>query len=134
VSSAIGQGRVLVTPLEMAAVAATVAVGGYRPPRLIEVPAPPAIQPLPPGTTATLQALMRLVVTDGTGKKARLPGTPVAGKTGTAEFGHGVPLHTHAWFIAFRGDLAIAVIVEDGGLGGDTAAPIAAGFFSRVGR
>ena len=133
VSAAIGQGRILVTPLQMAAVAATVAAGGYRPPRLIEVPEPPALVPLPAGTAETLQALMRLVVTIGTGKKARLPGTPVAGKTGTAEFGNAVPLQTHAWFIAFRGDLALAVIVEDGGFGGDAAAPIAADVFRRVG-
>jgi cell division protein FtsI/penicillin-binding protein 2 len=54
----------------------------------------------------------------------------VAGKTGTAEFGTGDPPPTHAWFVGFRGDLAVAVLVEGGGVGGQVAAPIAARFFS----
>jgi hypothetical protein len=133
VSSAIGQGRVLATPFQMASVAATIAAGGYRPPRLVEVPALPELRPLPEGVAPTIQELMRRAVRSGTGTRARLGGTPVAGKTGTAEFGTAVPLRTHAWFIAFRGDLAVAVIVEDGGFGGEVAAPIAARFLSRVG-
>ena len=134
VSEAIGQGRVLGTPLQMAVVAADVAAGGYRKPHLVELPVPPPLEPMSPGVAATLQDFMFRVVTEGTGKKARLPGTPVGGKTGTAEFGTRVPLRTHAWFIAFRGDLALAVVVEDGGFGGDAAAPLAADFFKRVSR
>ena len=76
---------------------------------------------------ATLQSLMRLVVTVGTAKPARLP-AGTAGKTGTAEFGHADPPQTHAWFIGFRGDLAFAVLVEDGGFGGAVAAPLARSF------
>ncbi|MCU1487904.1 MAG: penicillin-binding protein transpeptidase [Actinomycetia bacterium] len=133
VSEAIGQGRVLATPLQMASVAATIGAGGYRKPHLVETPVPVPFLPLPAGVAPVMQDLMRQVVTRGTGQKARLPGTPVAGKTGTAEFGTAVPLHTHAWFIAFRGDVAVAVIVEDGGFGGDAAAPIAANFLARVG-
>jgi cell division protein FtsI/penicillin-binding protein 2 len=89
----------------------------------------PARSPDPPDATvaATLRTLMRQVVTQGTAADAGLPGK-VAGKTGTAEFGTGVPLPTHAWFIGFRGDLAFAVIVEDGGVGGRVAAPAAARF------
>ena len=132
VSEAIGQGRVLATPLQMAIVAADVAAGGYRTPHLVELPVPPPLEPMAPGVAETLQDFMRGVVVEGTGKKARLPGAPVAGKTGTAEFGTAVPLRTHAWFIAFRGDLALAVIVEDGGFGGDAAAPLAAAFLRRV--
>jgi cell division protein FtsI/penicillin-binding protein 2 len=75
----------------------------------------------------TLRTLMRQVVTEGTAAPAGLPGK-VAGKTGTAEFGTGDPLPTHAWFIGFRGDLAFAVVVEDGGVGGRVAAPTAARF------
>lgn len=134
VSEAIGQGRVLATPLQMAVVAADVAAGGYRKPHVVELPVPPPLDPMAPGVAATLQDFMRGVVTSGTGTKAQLPGTPVAGKTGTAEFGTTVPLRTHAWFIAFRGDLAVAVIVEDGGFGGDAAAPLAAEFLKRVSR
>jgi cell division protein FtsI/penicillin-binding protein 2 len=83
--------------------------------------------PLDPKVAATLRALMRQVVTSGTAADAGLP-AGVAGKTGTAEFGTGDPLPTHAWFIGFRGDLAFAVLVEDGGVGGRVAAPAAARF------
>jgi cell division protein FtsI/penicillin-binding protein 2 len=72
-------------------------------------------------------------VTSGTGTAlAAVPGE-VAGKTGTAEYGSGDPPPTHAWFIAFRGDLAIAVLVEKGRSGGSVAAPIAARFFQALG-
>ena len=61
---------------------------------------------------------MRSVVTSGTGTAlAGVPGEP-AGKSGTAEYGGGDPPPTHAWFIAFRGDLAVAVLVENGRSGG----------------
>jgi hypothetical protein len=134
VSAAIGQSRLSVTPLQMASVAATVANGGYRVPHFVDRLDNTGSTPLPPGTAATLQSLMRLVVSSGTGRKAALPGTPVSGKTGTAEFGTADPPKTHAWFISFRGDLAASVIVEDApGFGGDIAAPIAADFYRRVG-
>jgi cell division protein FtsI/penicillin-binding protein 2 len=129
-AEAFGQGRVTASPLQMAAVAATVAEGRWRQPRLVAGDAGPgseAPDPLDPKVAATLRTLMRQVVTDGTAAPARLPGK-VAGKTGTAEFGTGDPLPTHAWFIGFRGDLAFSVIVEDGGVGGRVAAPIAATF------
>ena len=75
---------------------------------------------------------MRRVVTGGTGTAlAGVPGEP-RGKSGTAEFGPGNPPDTHAWFIAFRGDVAIAVLVEGGEAGGRVAAPIAAKFFTRL--
>jgi cell division protein FtsI/penicillin-binding protein 2 len=57
----------------------------------------------------------------------------VAGKTGTAEFGGGNPPETHAWFVAYRGDLALAVLVEKGRSGASVAAPLAARFFSAYG-
>jgi cell division protein FtsI/penicillin-binding protein 2 len=74
---------------------------------------------------------MRLVVQHGTGiDLAHTPGEPAC-KTGTAEFGSGNPLPpTHAWFICYRGDMAIAVLVERGKSGGTVAAPIAARFFA----
>jgi cell division protein FtsI/penicillin-binding protein 2 len=130
-----GQGPLLITPFKMARVAATIAAGGAMPqgrwlldetnsrqdaPRII-VPAEPA---------GFIAGAMRLVVTDGTARHA-MAGTPVnlAGKTGTAQVGVGEP---HAWFAGFApydGDashrIAFAVLVEQGGYGGQVAAPIA---------
>lgn len=80
---------------------------------------------------STLRELMTRVVTSGTASSAELP-AGTAGKTGTAEFGTGNPPKTHAWFIGYRGDLAFAVLVEGGGVGGSVAAPIAAKFLAAL--
>ena len=75
---------------------------------------------------------MRSVVTRGSGTAlANVPGE-IAGKSGTAEFGDAQPPETHAWFIAYRGDLALAVLVENGRSGGSVAAPIAPRFFEAL--
>ena len=135
-AEAFGQGRVTTSPLQMATVAATAADGRWRKPRLVAAPggdAGAAPAPLDPAVAGTLRTLMRLVVTGGTAGGAGLP-AGVAGKTGTAEFGSGDPLPTHAWFIGFRGDLAFAVVVEGGGVGGEVAAPIAARFLAPLSR
>lgn len=134
-ASAIGQGRVTASPLQMATVAATVDAGQWHAPRLVLSPlqaAPPgtAPPPLDPAVVADLRALMRLVVTSGTGTAANVRGQTVFGKTGTAEFGSQTPPQTHAWFIGYRGNLAFAVIVEGGGVGGTVAAPLAAKFIA----
>jgi cell division protein FtsI/penicillin-binding protein 2 len=154
-----GQGRVTASPLQMALVAATVAEGRWHQPRLVAgeagaggstggsaepggsdgpnsndsggVEPAKSPKPLDPKVAATLRTLMRQVVTEGTAAQARLPGN-VGGKTGTAEFGTGDPLPTHAWFIGFRGDLAFSVVVEDGGVGGRVAAPVAARFLANL--
>src|SRR5918996_1226591 len=76
-------------------------------------PARPEPRTLPQGTAETLFGLMRRVVTEGSGQEAAITGVEIAGKTGTAEFGTGDPLPTHAWFIGIRGDHAVAVLVED---------------------
>jgi peptidoglycan glycosyltransferase len=74
-----------------------------------------------------LTQMMTSVVQSGTGTAAQLPGITVAGKTGTAENVPGQP--THAWFISFapaqNPKVAVAVLVENGGIGGSAAAPIA---------
>lgn len=128
----IGQGKVLASPLAVAVSAATVASGALHPPRLlVAAPALPVGPALP--QVATLQELTRLVVTSGTGTALRdVPGDPVAGKTGTAEFGSQVPPQTHAWFAGYSGDLAFAVLVADGGFGGAVAAPVAATFLRQL--
>lgn len=126
-AAAIGQARVEASPLHMAGVAAAVAAGAWHPPYLIADDGPGEADRLSPAVTEALTDLMRQVVTDGTGTAAQVPGDPpVAGKTGSAEFGSGDPPPTHAWFIGFRGDHAFAVLVEEGGEGGEVAAPIAA--------
>jgi cell division protein FtsI/penicillin-binding protein 2 len=130
----IGQAKVVASPLEMTTVAAAVADGTWRSPVLVVDPAPahpPVTNALPLPVTDTLRTFMLGVVSNGTGTAASLRGQPpVAGKTGTAEFGTAVPPQTHAWFVGYRGDLAFGVLVEDGGVGGRVAAPLAAKFFS----
>jgi cell division protein FtsI/penicillin-binding protein 2 len=86
---------------------------------------------LDPGVAAALQDLTAAVVTKGTAAGAGLP-AGTHGKTGTAEFGAGTPPATHAWFVGYRGDLAFAVLVPGGGIGGAVAAPIAAKFLGAL--
>jgi hypothetical protein len=133
-ASAIGQGRVLASPLQMASVAAAVASGRWRAPALTTQPAPrpSAVPALDPNVVATLQSFMASVVqSGGTAAGAGLP-SGTFGKTGTAEFGNGSPPPTHAWFIGYRGNTAFAVIVEGGGVGGRVAAPLAARFLDAL--
>jgi cell division protein FtsI/penicillin-binding protein 2 len=134
-ASAIGQGRVLASPLGMAGVAATVASGRAHPPVLLadRVGAREPGEPLPPRLARDLRSLMRGVVADGSAGVLDLPGAPVAAKTGTAEYGDADPPRTHAWLVGYRGDLAFAVLLEDGGGGGSDAAPVAARFLRGLG-
>jgi hypothetical protein len=127
-ADAIGQGRVEASPLLMASVAAAVADGTWRQPRLASCPTCTG-HTLPAGAVAGLRQLMRAVVTSGTGSAlASVPGAPASAKTGTAEYGTGTPPATHAWMIGYRGHLAFAVYVETGISGGRTAGPVAAAF------
>ena len=84
-------------------------------------------RPIKPQTAAELTSMMEAVVTGGTGTAAQIPGVQVAGKTGTAETG--VPGRYNGWFISFapadHPKVAVAVVVENGGFGGHSAAPIA---------
>ncbi|MFQ5948338.1 MAG: penicillin-binding transpeptidase domain-containing protein [Acidimicrobiia bacterium] len=131
-AAAIGQGRVLVSPLHMATVAAAVAEGAWRAPRLVASDPETEARPLNPPVVETLRLLMRLVVTEGTGTAAEVDGEPVHGKTGTAEFGETDPPSAHAWFVGFQGELAFAVLVEEGGSGGRISAPIARRFLAAL--
>jgi cell division protein FtsI/penicillin-binding protein 2 len=126
----IGQHEILASPLSMAGVAGTVASGRWRAPRLLA--SDPRVSGEPLAQRDTLAGLMRSVVTSGTGTAlAGVTGEP-GGKSGTAEYGGGDPPPTHAWFIAYRGELAIAVLVENGRSGGSVAAPVAAAFFEAL--
>lgn len=123
-ASAMGQGRVLVSPLQQASIAAAVAAGGWLPPTIVAREAAPQRVPLDPGVASDLADLMLLVVTDGTAGNVAVPGEVVRAKTGSAEFDD--TGDTHAWIVGYWDHLAFAVIVEGGGSGGQTAAPIAA--------
>lgn len=136
-AAAFGQGKTLVSPVAMAAMAAAVARGQWKQPHLLLDPAPanPAADqpPLKKSTVDALHQMMREVVTDGTGVKVKdVPGDPIYGKTGTAEYDND-PDHTHSWFMGFRGDIAFAVFVQNGGASTEAAVPIAGTFFTLLG-
>lgn len=131
-ASMIGQARILVSPLAMAGVAATAQTGVWHRPRLVDSDPGVEGEPLPRGDAEELRILMRSVVTSGTGTAlASVLGEPI-GKSGTAEFGTADPPKTHAWFIAAREDVAVAVLVEGGSSGSEVAAPIAAEFLRAI--
>jgi cell division protein FtsI/penicillin-binding protein 2 len=134
-ATAIGQAQVQASPLEMCSVAAAVDAGTYHAPRLVGGAPDDSVPPTPlnPTVVTGLRQMMGEVVSAGTGVPAAVPGKPqVSGKTGTAEFGSGNPPSTHAWFIGFQGDVAFAVLVEGGGVGGVVAAPVAAKFVAAL--
>ena len=143
-NSAIGQGFVLVTPIQLAQMTATVANGGYHYPlslvRAEELPLPAEDLHLDPENVEFLRKALREVVTNakGTGQAANSRFVEIAGKTGTAQVvaqktisESELPEHLkdHAWFVAFapfeHPEIAMAVFVENGGHGGAAAAPIA---------
>jgi penicillin-binding protein A len=143
---AIGQDKLLVTPLQMATVAQTVANGGVRmKPRLVEKIVDPdgrtIDEPLPEEAQRVmseenanaLAGMMQNVVEQGTGTAARLEGVDVSGKTGTAEVGDGTD---DLWFIGFTDEVAVVAMLErqTGGTGGETAAPIAAEVLRALGQ
>jgi len=138
---AIGQERLLATPLQMATVAATIANGGMRmAPSLVDKAVSPSdktvfesrpeqiTRVMSSQTAADLTSMMRRVVEEGTGTAANVGNLSVAGKTGTAETG--TAGLNNAWFIAFapaeRPRIAVAVVIErTPEFGGTIAAPIA---------
>jgi cell division protein FtsI/penicillin-binding protein 2 len=146
--SAIGQGEVLATPLQMASVAQTIANGGVHQPTSIVLNRKlrPHAQPtraMSKKVAGELTELMTGVVTEGTGTAGAIPEAQVAGKTGTAELGPKPgqeeaenPIQIKdAWFAAFapaeKAKLAIGVLlIEAEAAGGDVAAPAAAAVLS----
>ncbi|HRC41398.1 peptidoglycan D,D-transpeptidase FtsI family protein [Nostocoides sp.] len=144
--AAIGQFDVRVTPLQMAMVAAAIGNDGeVMTPYLVRRVLGSQLQTIDEASPETLSdavststarqltTMMKAVVSQGTGQAAQIPGVEVAGKTGTAQ--HAVGAAPHAWFVSFAPaadpQVAIAVVVEDGGnagneaAGGSVAGPIA---------
>ncbi len=132
-----GQGALLVTPLQMALVASTIAADGVIPrPFIVRQIAGAATKlatqpeqlatPISATVAHQVRSMMVAVVQSGTGTAAALPAITVAGKTGTATNPAGT---AHAWFVAFapaeKPRVAVAVLVENGGYGGTVSAPIA---------
>ncbi|HXS46187.1 MAG TPA: penicillin-binding transpeptidase domain-containing protein [Solirubrobacterales bacterium] len=142
--SAIGQGEILATPLQMASVAQTIANGGVREPTSVVAnrklrPEAEPVRVMSEGIAAELTELMIGVVTSGTGFAAAIPEAQVAGKTGTAELGPRPDQEDEeepeqikdAWFAAFapaeKARLAVGVLlIEAEAAGGEVAAPVAA--------
>ncbi|MEH1013962.1 penicillin-binding transpeptidase domain-containing protein [Micromonospora sp. CPCC 206060] len=126
-AAAFGQGTTQVSPLAMASATAAVARGQWQQPKLVLDPGPaqpaPAGPQLKAGSVDLLRTMMREVVTRGTATAlADVPGGPVHGKTGTAEYDDN-PAHTHSWFVGWQGDVAFAVFVEQGGSSAASAVP-----------
>ncbi|TMJ06474.1 MAG: penicillin-binding protein 2 [Bacillati bacterium ANGP1] len=139
VNMSIGQGAITVTPIQVVRMLGGIATGGQlMQPRILLMTydrnrsqhrADPFLQrtvPFQASTLAVLREGMRAVVERGSGLGARIPGLPMAGKTGSAENPRGKP---HAWFAGYApvGEPRIVVVafVEHGFRGGISAAPVA---------
>jgi penicillin-binding protein A len=149
--SSIGQRDVQLTPLQAAMISAAIANGGklMKPYLFDSIQAPDLSvvdqtdpeqmsQPITADVAHELTTMMTSVVANGTGKKARIDGVQVAGKTGTAEVGTtGDEAPPHTWFTGFapadHPKIAVAVFIKNGGqsgtegtgTGGDISAPVA---------
>jgi cell division protein FtsI/penicillin-binding protein 2 len=134
-ATAIGQGRVLMSPLSMAMVAAAADTGTVRSPQLIlgsdgSGGTGGATSTLPPDVVRDLHEMMASVVASGTAAGQGLPAGTFA-KTGTAQYGTTNPLKIDAWLMGFKGDIAFAcLVVNADGNGGPTCGPIVARFFN----
>jgi len=143
---AIGQGELLVTPIQMGQFAMILAnAGTYYRPHLIHKfqdkvsktenttqTASIKIDKIRPEVFDIVKKGMGDVVAEGTGGRARIIGIKFAGKTGTAQNPHG---DSHSWFICFapydNPEIALGIIVENGGSGSAVAAPIAGNYLRR---
>lgn len=145
-TTAIGQGDTLVTPLHMALITSSVANGGilmkpYYIDRIensdgdIISKTKPSIygQMMTVDEAGILTDYMKETVTGGTAVELSYSGYSAAGKTGSAEYESNGATGTHSWFVGFSNvddpDIVVAVVAEDGGTGSSTAVPIARAIF-----
>lgn len=145
-TTAIGQGDTLVTPLHMALITSTVANGGImmKPYYVdhIETYDGDMVSKTKPSSYGTLMTadeagiltdFMTETVKSGTAAELSYSSYTAAGKTGSAEYETGGSIGTHSWFVGFSNvddpDIVVAVIAEDGGTGSQTAVPIARAIF-----
>jgi cell division protein FtsI/penicillin-binding protein 2 len=138
-AESIGQGKVLVSPLLMAAMAGAAATGRPVGPSLVSGQQADPGPALDGRVTSTLNALMRATVAmpgaTGYAELHDLPGG-IRGKTGTAEFGTDTPPKSHSWFAGVRGDtpdIAVAVFVYGGEDSTTGAVPLTRQFFTTLG-
>ncbi len=136
-SSAIGQGKVQASALEMTDVAATIAMGGRRPiPTVQAHQRPHFVHVTSRHVAGEVQQMMVAVVQFGTGVDASIPGVTVAGKTGTAELvdtaspntpDAGSPKNTDSWFVGYapvgHPQIVVGALFPEAGAGAQTAAP-----------
>lgn len=149
VVASIGQGLVITSPMQLLSMVSAIANGGtiYRPWVVKKIaalsgevldeyePEPIRQISIKPETLAFIRRAMLGVVDEGTGARSRVPGIPIGGKTGTAQVvrkGEGkgnAELKDHGWFVSFapvdNPQIAVVVLVENGGFGGLVAAPVA---------
>ncbi len=140
-NSSVGQGPVLVTPVQVTAMLNAIASGGkYYTPRLViglsddsgrltqHYNAEEPVQAISPASAAQLGALLHEVIASGVGQKAALPGVESAGKTGSAQVSGYEEDKVDAWFAGYvpaeNPRYVITVLVRGGASGGDTAAPL----------
>jgi cell division protein FtsI/penicillin-binding protein 2 len=140
---AIGQGELLVTPLQLAVYYGVLGTrGNLVSPHVLDrvetwdgkpvetYQRKSHVVPITPESLRFLREALTQVVERGTGRGSKLEGIQVSGKTGTAQNPHGTE---HAWFVAYgpadAPEIVVAVLVEQGGHGGATAAPIAKRIF-----
>ena len=137
--SGVGQGRVLVTPLHMAMIAGAIGNDGLmmKPTLIAQVSGSSGISRLrtaggvyrravSQSTADVIADYMYAAVESGTGTRAQVSGHKICGKTGSAETSDDKTVPTNAWFVGFVDEpehpYAVAVVVEEGGSGGDKAA------------
>ena len=141
---AIGQGELLVTPLQLALLAAEVSNSGraLRPHVVqavrgatefhVDRPSQPGVE-ADPAVWETIHQGLEWVVESGTGTAARVPNVRVGGKTGTAQNPHG---NDHALFVCYapadKPVIGLAFVIENSGHGGSIAAPMAGAVLHRL--